>query len=111
MKDVRCYEFALKDAHQRSILKNTFLHEIGHILGLRHEFAIVEDTEGNGPESQPAVQFGSKNPISVMSYEDVVYIQPTDKEDIVKFYQLPNRFKIDDVEVTDFIPKPLPARP
>lgn len=109
--EVLCYEYALSNPRQRRILKNTFLHEIGHIIGLRHEFAIEQDALGNGPEGTPAVYFGSRNPLSVMSYEDVANIQDTDKEDVVKFYQLPNNFKIGGLAVTDFNPKPLPISP
>lgn len=107
--DVRCYELALTDADQRKYLKNTFLHEIGHIIGLRHEFAIKGDKLGNDPEGQGAKQFGSENEHSVMSYDPINYIQDTDKHDVLEFYKLPNRSKIDGVEVTDFIPKPLPV--
>ncbi|KAL9085039.1 MAG: hypothetical protein Q9165_007780 [Trypethelium subeluteriae] len=108
--DVRCYDLALTDPEERKYLKNTFLHEIGHIIGLRHEFAIKADEQGNGPEGMGAIQFGSENKHSVMSYDAVNYMQDTDKHDVVEFYKLPNRFNINGVEITDFIPKPLPVQ-
>ena len=48
---------------------NIFAHELGHVLGLRHEFA---KQEGD------AVIFGPENPNSVMSYKFPPVIQNTD---------------------------------
>lgn len=62
------------------IMKNVFLHELGHVLGLRHEFAI--EAEGG------AVRFGSKNPDSVMSYKFPPKVQPSDIEDTKSFFNL-----------------------
>jgi hypothetical protein len=108
VKDVRVYDFTLVTPKWRAILKNSFLHEIGHIIGLRHEHAIVGDARGNKPEKTQAHQFGDKNPISVMSYEDKNEIQDSDKKDVIAFYKLANRFLIDDTPITDFVAKPLP---
>jgi hypothetical protein len=45
------------------IMKNAFLHELGHVLGLRHEFAVKpESFEGD------AIVIGTANIESVMSY-------------------------------------------
>ncbi|KAH8724526.1 hypothetical protein GQ44DRAFT_760109 [Phaeosphaeriaceae sp. PMI808] len=110
VKDVLVYDKTLVNPKWKAILKNSFLHEIGHILGLRHEFAIKADAAGHGPEKDKAVQFGSENPHSVMSYDDKNEIQDTDKEDIVKFYKLVNGAEIDSVsklKITDYVPKPL----
>jgi len=108
VEDVLVYDFTLVTPKWRAILKNSFLHEIGHIIGLRHEHAIVADTHGNGPEKSKAHQFGVKNPISVMSYEDKNEIQESDKEDVIAFYKLANHTMIDDTPITDFVAKPLP---
>jgi hypothetical protein len=62
------------------ILKNIFLHELGHVLGLRHEFALKEE------ESWAAVRFGTANPISVMSYTFPPTIQQSDVADTKEFY-------------------------
>ncbi|ERF74064.1 hypothetical protein EPUS_08112 [Endocarpon pusillum Z07020] len=69
------------------IMKNVFLHELGHVLGLRHEFAL---TEGG------AVRFGSKNPDSVMSHKFPPEVQPSDIEGTKAFLTLP--------PVRDFVP-------
>ena len=109
VEDVLVYDFTLVSQTWRPRLRNTFLHEIGHIIGLRHEFAIKPDRFGNGPETEfPAKLFGSENPNSVMSYEDVNEIQDTDREDVVKFYKLPVGYVIQRAKVTDYKPKPLP---
>jgi hypothetical protein len=105
--DVLVYHKTLVEPEWRAVLKNTFLHEIGHIIGLRHEFAIEQDALGHGPELTPAKQFGSKNPLSVMSYEDVNNIQETDRHDVKEFYKLPNNSKIDGVRIRDYVPRPL----
>lgn len=70
------------------IMKNVFLHELGHVLGLRHEFAI--EKEGG------AVPFGSRDPHSIMSYTFPPKIQPSDIEGTKAFLTLP--------PVIDFVP-------
>ena len=104
-QDVIVYAFALDVPDNRKILKNIFMHELGHVLGLRHEFAIKRDGDGYGPEQEPAVQFERKNPLSVMSYKFPPRLQDTDKEDIKKFYGLPNGTKIGRKPVTDYMPQ------
>ncbi|RHZ46402.1 uncharacterized protein CDV56_102548 [Aspergillus thermomutatus] len=61
-------------------MKNIFLHELGHVLGLRHEFA--PETEGG------TVQLGPRNNKSVMSYTFPPVIQTTDVESTLQFYSL-----------------------
>jgi hypothetical protein len=82
--------------HYRGMLKNIFLHELGHVLGLRHEFAM--DPAPPGLESEGgAVVLGSRNPLSVMNYGNwPPEIQPSDIADTKKFYKLP--------PVKDYIP-------
>lgn len=89
------------------ILKNIFQHEIGHILGLRHEFAITGDQERSWlkPEGEGAVQFLENNYYSIMSYNFPPKMQDSDREQVVKFYGLPNGFKVVDSPVTDFVPR------
>ncbi|MCJ1425707.1 hypothetical protein MMC29_003607 [Sticta canariensis] len=60
---------------------NIFSHELGHALGLRHEFAPQETNE-------KSVLFGQLNPFSVMSYNFPPNIQESDKEGIRALYQL-----------------------
>jgi len=59
-------------------LKNNLSHEIGHIYGLRHEFAIRE--------ADPSVQFGPSNPASVMNYNSPPVIQDSDRTWLQKLY-------------------------
>ncbi|KAA8644259.1 hypothetical protein EYZ11_011777 [Aspergillus tanneri] len=66
-------------------LKNIFLHELGHVLGFRHEFAPeLEDTTNNY-----TVQIGPRDPLSVMGYEFPPQIQHSDIESAKAFYQFP----------------------
>jgi hypothetical protein len=64
-------------AAQIGVMKNVLSHEIGHIYGLRHEFALKE---GN------TVQFGPSNPDSVMNYNSPPVIQETDRLWLQKLY-------------------------
>ncbi|KIL85332.1 matrix metalloproteinase-11 [Fusarium avenaceum] len=82
---------------RRDMLKNVFLHELGHVFGLRHEFGLTEKAA--------AVQFMTKNPMSVMEYNEVPTIQGTDKEGIRAFYKLAEGLDLDGSPVTDFLPK------
>ncbi|KAJ5110386.1 hypothetical protein N7532_000921 [Penicillium argentinense] len=72
------------DLNILNYLKNVFLHELGHILGLRHEFAPeVEDGNKTGMKS---LQFGPRNPTSVMAYEFPPTIQTSDIDSAQAFY-------------------------
>lgn len=80
-------------------------HEIGHILGLRHEFAITGDPDkGLRAEGQGATQFMEPNYDSVMSYNFPPTIQDTDRTGIKGFYKLKNGVKIGGLPVKDYIP-------
>jgi len=57
---------------------NIFLHELGHVLGLRHEFAAREGA-GN-------VLFGPENQRSVMAYAWPPNIRDSDEDTIRLFY-------------------------
>jgi len=85
---------------------NTLLHEIGHIIGLRHEFALDHDKEGKPVES-PAQRFGSQNEHSVMGRDDINDIKDTDIKDVKAFYSLQNKSLLNGVPITDYTPKPL----
>lgn len=67
----------------REYMTNVFYHEIGHILGLRHEFA-------DQPCREPAaVRFGPKNNDSVMNYFEhpsMIQIHQLDKKWVRAFY-------------------------
>ncbi len=75
------------------IMPNVFAHELGHVLGLRHEFAQydpeqaskrppVEDSLG-GAES---ILVGARNPNSVMAYVFPPVIQRSDVTDCCSAY-------------------------
>ncbi|KAL3264957.1 hypothetical protein ABHI18_000234 [Aspergillus niger] len=66
-------------------LKNIFLHELGHVLGFRHEFA--PELEDNKDDF--TVQFGPRNPLSVMGYEFPPRLQTTDRDSAEAFYKFP----------------------
>jgi hypothetical protein len=93
------YELALssKDKY-RGMLKNIFLHELGHTLGLRHEFALDPERYEGG-----AVVYGSKNYRSVMAYEFPPQVQPSDVTDIKRFYEL-KTLGIKQLTIQDYIP-------
>lgn len=66
------------------IMKNVFLHELGHVLGLRHEFAMNPETFEGG-----AIVMGSSNIESVMSYVFPPELQESDVHDTQYFYKHP----------------------
>ncbi|KAM7220195.1 hypothetical protein V8F06_004523 [Rhypophila decipiens] len=106
--DVLVYRKTLIEPYWRNVLKNSLLHEIGHIIGLRHEFANDPDPKIAGQNIESLAHlFGTVNPHSVMSYDDVNYINDLDKKDVKAFYELPNRTTINGVPITDYMPKPL----
>jgi hypothetical protein len=93
---VYIYPEAFNDPSTKSQLLNTFTHELGHVLGLRHEHAAAEGG---------AVQIGEMNPNSIMSYNrETRSLQQSDRSGLLKFYGYNNGDKIDKVPVTDFVP-------
>lgn len=61
----------------RANMANVFEHELGHVLGLRHEFAAEEGD---------FVLFGELNPASVMSYNWPPSITEQDTKETQAFY-------------------------
>ncbi|KAH7123386.1 hypothetical protein B0J13DRAFT_647691, partial [Dactylonectria estremocensis] len=89
-------------AEHRPFVSNISLHELGHILGLRHEFA------GDHPHERhlPSALVGEENPRSVMNYFDhprALTLTDVDKRDVRKFYDYNKTtygiFRIFDVDV------------
>ncbi|KAF4999948.1 hypothetical protein FDECE_11350 [Fusarium decemcellulare] len=109
-EDVIVFSYAFEGKNP-SMLKNIFQHEIGHILGLRHEFAITGDNRGNSPEENSgAKQFLLNNYDSVMSYKIPPELQDTDLEQTIEFYKLPNGYLIDGSPITDYQPQVRPSK-
>jgi hypothetical protein len=60
----------------------TMAHEIGHIFGLRHFFAVEREL------FRAAQIFGQHEEISIMNYGDKSQLTPTDRADLKRLYQL-----------------------
>ncbi|KAF9692985.1 hypothetical protein EKO04_008963 [Ascochyta lentis] len=67
-----------------------FTHELGHVLGLRHEFSMdVNEQTGEVREKERAVQLGPRNENSVMTYgRRPPEIQQSDIDSTRAFYAL-----------------------
>ena len=76
-------------------LVNILAHELGHTLGLRHEFAT---REGRGQ-----IQWGPANPTSVMSYVFPPTIQPSDEASFKALYDYTGD-NINGVPIKRYIP-------
>jgi hypothetical protein len=59
----------------------TLIHEIGHIFGLRHFFALISET------AWPAEVFGKHEKFSIMNYGKDSQLTSSDKSDLKKLYQ------------------------
>lgn len=104
-QDVIVFARAFQQSN-RTILKNIFMHELGHVLGLRHEFAITGDPSKDlDPEGDGAVQFWTANYNSIMSYNFPPTMQDSDKKGVVAFYKLKNGFMVNESPVTDYLPQ------
>ncbi|KAK8139491.1 zincin [Apiospora sp. TS-2023a] len=89
-------------AENLEFMVNIFCHELGHVLGFRHENAI----EIPEFESLAAVQFGPRNPLSVMGNDLPLSMMRIDLLDAVwarNYYAYDRRFyrgvRVEDVPV------------
>jgi len=97
---VYVYSFAFQP-DWKPFLWKVFTHELGHVIGLRHEFAM---DPGNYFEGG-AVQINEKNPLSVMNYRpEPPEIQQSDVEATKKFYSLLAGTTISTTAIVDYVP-------
>ena len=59
---------------------DTFIHEFGHVFGLRHFFANVSET------AWPSIVFGPHKPFSIMNYGAQNELTDDDKSDLTQLY-------------------------
>jgi hypothetical protein len=59
----------------------TLVHEIGHMFGLRHFFAKLNETEW------PSEIFGTHSKFSIMNYGHLSKLTAADKKDLIKLYK------------------------
>jgi hypothetical protein len=59
----------------------TLAHELGHVFGLRHFFAQIEE------KRWPSVVFGNHQPFSIMNYGAKSVMTAADRADLKKLYQ------------------------
>jgi Matrixin len=60
----------------------TFIHEIGHIFGLRHFFARISEADA------PSELFGSQDAFTIMNYGTQSVLTDRDKSDLQELYRL-----------------------
>jgi hypothetical protein len=61
---------------------DTFIHEIGHVFGLRHFFANVSET------AFPVEIFGKHDKFTIMNYGEMSELTPRDRNDLARLYQM-----------------------
>lgn len=61
---------------------DTFIHEIGHVFGLRHFFAQVSES------AWPSEIFGTHSKFSIMNYGALSELTTADRDDLRRLYQL-----------------------
>ena len=80
-----------------------FAHELGHVLGLRHEFAMDLNPDG-GVKEGGSVQFGPRDEFSVMNYrQEPPKITQLDADGAKDFYSYTGT-SISGMEIKDWIP-------
>lgn len=82
-------------------LSNILAHEVGHILGLRHEFAHKRE------KGCPSALFGSENADSIMNYFDhpeQLQVKEQDLEELERFYAY-DKVKYGKLSVLDVNPE------
>ena len=102
---VYVYPKALEDGF-RDCMVNVFYHELGHVLGLRHEFALEREKHYH------SVVVGQRNKLSVMNYfphPNQLQIHDLDVELVKELYNL-KESSYNGLPITDKVPQPLNSR-
>ncbi|KAI1765779.1 hypothetical protein GGR53DRAFT_465080 [Hypoxylon sp. FL1150] len=98
------YEIAFTTSYHEMF--SLFCHELGHMLGLRHEFAQTDPIE----QRMHSVLIGVKNERSIMNHLSAE-IQESDYAGVRELYALEGKryggFKIRNVFPKEFVPPPI----
>lgn len=95
------YSMAFSEAW-KDVMWKIFTHELGHVLGLRHEFAMDPGVMFEGA----AVPFGERNEFSVMNYRvEPPEIQQSDIDNTRIFYAVPADSEIAGAKIRQFVPR------
>jgi len=73
----------------------TLAHEIGHVFGLRHFFALVSE------QRWPAEVFGTHDKFSIMNYGDPSHLTDADRSDLRSLYELAWAGKVTEINGTE----------
>jgi len=90
--DLMLYPKMFEQSRQEQI--DTWIHELGHVFGLRHFFATVEET------AWPAEVFGTHSKFSIMNYGELSELTDVDKRDLTRLYEEAWSGKLRDVNGT-----------
>ncbi len=83
---VKLFPNAFKSKSQ-NFLNSVLTHELGHVLGLRHEFVNNGDASlGISPEREKGLKIGQDNPLSIMGYRPGRGINDGDYSSIKTLY-------------------------
>ncbi|MDM3271224.1 MULTISPECIES: matrixin family metalloprotease [Citrobacter] len=73
---------------------DTLAHEFGHVFGLRHFFALLQE------QAWPAEIFGTHAAFSIMNYGSLSELTDTDKKDLKNLYELAWNGKLTNINKT-----------
>lgn len=106
LSNLLVYNLAFAMPKWKENMWKVFMHELGHVLGLRHEFALDIDPEtGKAREGFEAVQLGDRNDKSVMTYRsEPPEVQQSDVESLRAFYALRDGDKVGLTPIQDYYP-------
>lgn len=81
----------------RKEIVDTFIHEIGHMFGLRHFFANLSE------QAWPSEIFGTHQAFTIMNYGLMSELTETDKSDLKNLYQSVWNGTLDNVNGTPIV--------